>query len=496
MHTTPAPFFEARKLSFRFPGIEGRQGRSVLNDFSLSLARGSLSVLLGAADAGKTTFSRIAAGLIPRFTGGRLSGTMLLGGRDALTQRPYELMEQVGVVAQSSDEQIFLTRCDTEIAFALESLGMPRSRMHEKVHESLQIMGLGGFEARNPSTLSGGEKKRLLLACLYAIGPELWILDESLAELDLAWKRRTVALLSEIQATVLILDSRWQEGLIQSATSFALLSNGMVNASATSADDGTFSRALGAAGITPGEALDPPVIRARRHFLSVRDLRYTFPGTDGFSLRIDALDLFEGEMCCLLGRNGSGKSTLGRILFGLLRPDGGTLTFADLGVPAFGDALCAHVGYLFQNPDHQIYLPTVREELSLGLARQGSSRVEIAERVDAAAMLFGLPDLDEPPALMSYGARRRLQAATYYLLARRLLILDEVDSGLSYRELEGLIAALRKGGAGLVLITHDMRYARSIADRVLVMGGGRVIADVSRPSFSSLESLAPETFLP
>jgi energy-coupling factor transporter ATP-binding protein EcfA2 len=208
------------------------------------------------------------------------------------------------------------------------------------------------------------------------------------------------------------------------------------------------------------------------------------------------MDLFEGEMCCLLGRNGSGKSTLGRILCGLLRPDAGALTLARTGQTALGDALCAEVGYLFQNPDHQIYLPSVREELTVGLERPGESPRHREQRVADTAALFGLPALEEPPALMSYGARRRLQAATYYLLERRLLILDEVDSGLSYRELESLIEALRRSGAGIVLITHDMRYARSVADRVLVMDAGKMIADVDRDGFSELESLAPETFLP
>jgi energy-coupling factor transport system ATP-binding protein len=491
----PTPFFEAREISFRFPSIDEKLGRNALQGLSLALENGSLSLLLGAADAGKTTFSRIVAGLVPRFTGGRLAGSMSLDGRDILALPPYELMEKIGLVSQSSDEQIFLTRCDAEVAFALESLGVPAPLMREKVAESLRTMGLEGFEGRNPSTLSGGEKKRLLLACLHAIQPSLWILDESLAELDLAWKTRVISLLSGSDATVLIMDSRWQEGLARSATGFALLSNGRVSASAVAPDDAVFYGAMVEAGIVQSDAPRKTTSLQRKPFISARNLRFRFPGPDGFALIVDSLDLSEGEMCCLLGRNGSGKSTLGRILCGLQRPDEGTLTLASDG-QAQGDMLCSRVGYLFQNPDHQIYLPTVREELSLGLSRRGIGQPEIERRVRDAARQFVLPDLAEPPALMSFGARRRLQAATYYLLARRLLILDEVDSGLSYRELESLIEALRSGGAGIVLITHDVRFARSVADRILVMDKGAMIADVGHADFRSLDSLAPETFLP
>ena len=175
----------------------------------------------------------------------------------------------------------------------------------------------------------------------------------------------------------------------------------------------------------------------------------------------------------------------GKILCGLLLPQGGTIGLGgEWGFRAArAGELSAKVGYLFQNPDHQIYLPTVREELSLGLRRQRPDRREIETRVSEAACMFGLPDIDAPPALLSYGARRRLQAATYYLLPRDLLILDEIDSGLSYREVESLIDALASHVPGIILITHDLTLAQAACDRILVMEEGRITGDAPSAGF-------------
>ncbi len=139
------------------------------------------------------------------------------------------------------------------------------------------------------------------------------------------------------------------------------------------------------------------------------------------------------------------------------------------------------VGYLFQNPDHQIYLPTVRDELALGLRRQGMGRDEIERKIAEAVELFSLPDPASPPALMSYGGRRRLQAAISYLLPREILVLDEIDSGLSCREVERLLDALIPRAPGIILITHDMSLATSLSDRILVLEAGRLSRDF-RPS--------------
>jgi energy-coupling factor transport system ATP-binding protein len=478
MDDVDSPILSVRDLSFRFAGQERMPGIQVLDGLSLTVPCGRPSVVFGRADAGKSTLARIVSGLVPRFTGGALGGSVTLGGRDVHGAAPFDLMTSVGLVAQDSEEQLLTTRCDTEVAFALESLGMPRAEMRERVHQTLRKAGLAGFEDRNPATLSGGEKKRLLVACLDAIRPDLWILDEALGELDFEWKTRILDLIAEAGGTALLMESRWSSLAAARGTSFFLLEGGRIRASAEDSREPSFSAAIADSGIrqrAPRETRRA----AANGALRIDGLGFRFDGPGGFSLRVDSLDLRFGETCALVGRNGSGKSTLGRILCGLLKPQAGTIRIGgDAGWRALAaEDLHARVGYLFQNPDHQIYLPSVREELSLGLRRQRLDRGELESRVEEAAHVFGLPDLDAPPALLSYGARRRLQAATFFLLSRDLLILDELDSGLSYREVESLIDALASRGPGIVLITHDMALATAACDRILAMEEGRITGD-------------------
>jgi energy-coupling factor transporter ATP-binding protein EcfA2 len=478
MDVVDSPILELRELAFKFADQERSPGARVLDELSLAVPRGSPSVLFGRADAGKSTLGRIITGLIPRFTGGAMGGSVLLDSQEIRGAPPYDLMTSVGLVAQDSEEQILTTRCDSEVAFALESMGVPRAEMRQRVMESLEKVGLPGFAARNPATLSGGEKKRLLVACLHAIGPALWILDEALGELDFEWKTRILDLILEAGGTALIMESRWSRLAASRASTFFLLEGGRIRASGMDSQEKSFSGALADAGIRQG----PPRGTRRadaKSILRVEGLRFQFDAPAAFTLHIDSLDLKVGERCALVGRNGSGKSTLGRILCGLLRPQSGSLRIgSESGWKSLGlGDLNARVGYLFQNPDHQIYLPSVREELSLGLRRQRLDHREIEKRVEEAAQVFGLPDLGAPPALLSYGARRRLQAATFFLLSRDLLILDELDSGLSYREVESLIDALASHGPGIVLITHDMDLATASCDRILSMDDGRITAD-------------------
>jgi len=236
--------------------------------------------------------------------------------------------------------------------------------------------------------------------------------------------------------------------------------------------------ALVSAGIRHTERRTPAAVPADGR-LRASGLSFRFQGDAGFALSVERLELGFGEICALVGRNGSGKSTLARILCGLLKPQAGSVGFGGTAGdrPARAGELCARVGYLFQNPDHQIFLPTVREELGLGLRGLRLGHGEAERRVAGAAAVFELPDLDAPPALLSYGARRRLQAATYFLLSRDLLILDEIDSGLSYREVETLVVALASRVPGLVLITHDLALARSACHRILEMEKGRIVTD-------------------
>jgi energy-coupling factor transport system ATP-binding protein len=472
-------------LRFSYPPLGDEPPRQLFEGLTIRLEPGQTGVLLGTADVGKTTLSRMLVGLVPRFTGGVREGGIRCGAVDVCASKPWDLVETIGMVFQDSDGQVFTTRCDTEVAFALESLGLPRDDIAHRIEESLGLVGLAGFRKRNPSTLSGGERKRLLVACLAAIDPGVWVLDESLEELDAAWKVRIMDILRDRGRTTLVLDSRWSALLEERGDRFGILSAGTITCDSGRPVSGQLRSGLQEKGIAvPAGLAEAPGRRPTgTPFLKAEGIRFSFPDSGSFDLEVGSLVVEKGTVCGLVGPNGSGKSTLGKVLCGLLAPAAGGVALNDGGGfrLARTEELNRRIGYLFQNPDHQIYLPTVQEELGLGLAIRGVGRRQAEDLIREAARLFGLPDLLAQPALMSYGARRRLQAATYWLLDRDMLILDEVDSGLSFRELADLTRELCARIPCILLITHDAQYAAGVCDRVVSIDGGRLVGD-SRPS--------------
>jgi energy-coupling factor transporter ATP-binding protein EcfA2 len=184
---------------------------------------------------------------------------------------------------------------------------------------------------------------------------------------------------------------------------------------------------------------------------------------------VEELDLCPGETAALVGPNGCGKTTLAKCLCGLLTPQRGQIHGAEK------QPLETQVAYIFQNPDYQIFLPTVEEELAYGLKEQGLGREEIARRVREAAEIFRLPALNVPPTVMSYGARKRLQAAVYYLLDRKVYIIDEADSGITLTDFSEMIDALKREDRAILIITHNDRIGSYYADRTIAMEEGRIV---------------------
>jgi energy-coupling factor transporter ATP-binding protein EcfA2 len=490
------PDLSISNLSFSYPEYPGIAARRLFDSLDLQLPAGKIAVLLSRPDQGKTTLCRVLAGLVPRFTGGEIQGEVRLGAVRLLEKDPYELIEQVGLIFQHPGEQLLTSRCDSEIAFPLESLGLERSEIQQRVTVALQTMNLDRYRFQSPKVLSGGEKKKLLIACLVALDPRIWLLDETLEELDGGTKRQLLGLLKERRRTTLILSAKWHDIFREYADLVYLMEQGRARRVREKPGGGDFHRLLLKRGfVLPGELPDLeqslPLTRASVAktasihadiLLEARDLCFRYEegsreaGTP-FSLRIDRLRLLSGKIMAVVGDNGSGKSTLGRLLCGLLAPGGGEIHIRMGGVLQLASAqeLNRFTGYLFQDPDLQIFLPSVFEELALGLKDLHLSRGEIERRVQKTASLFGLPAGQAPPSLMSYGARKKLQAGVYYLLDRPLMIIDEGDSGLSVDDFARMIGIFGKDDGTVIFITHDFRLAGALADEIVELKAGRFV---------------------
>lgn len=215
--------------------------------------------------------------------------------------------------------------------------------------------------------------------------------------------------------------------------------------------------------------------------VAVEDVHFRYGGAL-LALRGVSLRLGRGELVALVGVNGSGKTTLAKQLNGLLRPDSGRVLVGGLDTreQTTGD-LARTVGYVFQNPDHQIFAHTVADEVAFGPSNLGVSGAELAARVDEALGRFGLSALRERhPMLLGRGTRRRVALAAVYAMRPTLLVLDEPTGGLDRRgtaELMATLTAVVAEGRTVVLITHDLRLVAAHAARTIVLRDGAILRD-------------------
>lgn len=459
-----APSIEITHLNFSYPPYGRSRQTQIFSDASLSVKSGDIHVMIGLPGSGKSTLARVLIRAVPRYSGGEFSGTIKIDGVDISMKMPYEIMDILGYTAQDPDEQIIMTTVEDEIAFPLESLGLEREEIGRRVAKVLEQFALQSMVQASPAELSGGEKKRLLLAVNEAISPDVIVLDEALEELDEQFRRQLIAEYKDQGRTVLVLASKVDDELIRQADSFSYLSSGKIR-------EGSAEDVLG--WYREYQQIEPVAFsKERKAYLELNDVSFTYG--QRFSLQIDRLSIDIGAVTALVGPNGSGKTTLCSMLCGLLPLNSGEIQISEDDVFFGGrsdtkstfytarksdaarkpdvkgtsaDMLRRSVGYLFQNPDYQIFSSTVDEELGYGLKRAGIRGQDYDDALALAKERFDLKDGTLPPTLLSYGERKRLQAASYYLLPRGLYIFDEIDSGLSFREICSMLQIFADTGA-------------------------------------------------
>jgi len=230
--------------------------------------------------------------------------------------------------------------------------------------------------------------------------------------------------------------------------------------------------------------------------ISVRDARYVYATGNVIALDSVNLTVHEGEIVGIIGQNGSGKTTLTKLLNGLLKPTSGHVVVngADTAKHTV-QQMASHIGYVFQNPNHQLFARTVTAELEFGPRNIGVPADEIAERVAKARDFFGLADyMDEHPYRVSFPIRKLVGIASIVTMAPRIIVLDEPSTGQDHRTtqvINDLIRRLRSEGTTVICVSHDMPLLADVVERVVVMKSATVIADASpREVFADAELMA------
>ncbi len=538
---SPGSLLSVRDLTFTYR----EAATPALRGLSLDLHPGDLLVVMGASGAGKSTFCRCLNGLIPHFLPGALGGKVLVAGRDTREISVSECARHVGLVFQDFESQLFATNVELEAAFGAESLGLPRAEIAQRVRRLLGLVGLSHLARRRPASLSGGEKQRLAIAAALAASPALLVLDEATSDLDPVGKQSVFQLARELAAdpagrAVVFAHHEAEEAV--HATRLLLLSAGEPIALGSPdhvlADADLLSRSgvaplaatalFGALGLDDrpldeAEAADQLLrrgLRLGREALSrwedrdssrasgygepvieARGLTYAY-GEGEPAVRDIDLSLRRGESIAILGQNGSGKTTLVKHFNGLLRPLRGEVRVAGESTrdqPL--RALAARVGYVFQNPDNQIFAPTVFDEVAFGPRNFGLAEDEARLRVSESLSAVGFTGREsEDPFSLTKGERQRVAVASVLAGRPEVLVFDEPTTGLDEREsraMMGLIEDLNRRGHTIVLVTHAMWLAAEYAHRVLVMHEGRILLDApTRAAFGQEHILRRASIIP
>ena len=508
--------------------------RPALNHITGQIEDGTFAVLMGHGGAGKSTLCYALNALVPRFFRGDYAGRVVVKNQVVSEARVAEMSRLVGLVLQDFEAQLFSTSVELEVAFGPENHRLPRDEIKRRIVRYLDFVGLLAMQQREPASLSGGQKQRLAIASVLALEPDLLVMDEPTTDLDPIGREEVLSvadMLRQENRTLLIVDHEPETA--ETADQVWLMKEGRLIVQGPPHQVMTDLAALEAAGVKPPPTMElfhqmgwpgSPLTLAEakaaieQHnlaqpqpldlaslssintdhpiILAAEGLRHVYPTRNIEALHDINVQIGEGEFVAILGQNGSGKTTLAKHFNGLLQPTSGEIRVA--GRPAqtlSRRELAQTVGYVFQNPDHQIFANTVREEVGFSLKVAGFDAPAIKQRVGEALAVVGLSGYEEEvPFVLTKGERQRVAVASVLATQPQVIILDEPTTGLDYgrqRSMMDMLRMLNQRGHTIIIITHSMWVAAEYAQRTIVLRDGRVTLDGStRAVFAQEDELA------
>jgi len=496
---------EVRQFSFTYDGASS----PTLSRLDLRLDEGELCVVVGQTGSGKSTLLKSFNGLVPHFTGGRMSGDVVVDGRSTRDHKPRELTDVVGMVAQNPAASFVTDTVEDELAYAMENLGVAPAAMRRRVEDTLDLLGLHDLRDRPLGSLSGGQQQRVAIGAVLTASPRILVLDEPTSALDPAAAEEVLAsltrLVHDLGLTVVVAEHRLERVLPFADRVVVIPGKGEPVRSGPPQEvmvDAPVAPPLVELGRFAGWHPLPLSVRAARRLagplreqlaragpppaaantsdgeavVSLRRLSVSFGAVQ--ALREVDLEFRRGSVVALMGRNGSGKSTLLAQVVGLRRPDRGraqVLGKDPAGLPP--RRLIASVGLVPQDAGLLLYSDSVAAECAsvdhdAGLAAGTTSTM--LDRV-----LPGVPR-DHHPRDLSEGQRLALALAVVLAPAPPVLLLDEPTRGLDYPAKERLVELVRQladAGHAVVIATHDVELVARAADRAIVLADGEVVAD-------------------
>lgn len=515
---------EVKDLKYRYPGTT----ELALDGVSFTVEKGEFIGIAGENGAGKSSLSQALLGLIPQFYKGAYGGSVTVCGMDARSTPVSELCRHVGLVFQNPFNQLSGAK-DTvydEVGYGLQNLGFPPKEIRTRVESVLRCFGIWEYRDRNPFDLSGGQLQRVAICSVLAMNPDVLILDEPTSQLDPEGSEEvfhTVDELTKMGITIIMIEQKIEK-LAGYCDRVLLMHQGHVvdydtprkifsredlydlgvnppaytrfaRANALAFEDGTLPvthaetlelvKASGAdratliaslRGMTAGVQMKSTGAAT----FQVQDLRFSYvKGREvlhGLNLALDH------RPTAIIGQNGAGKTTLVRVLKGLLKPDSGEIRYQGENLETKTVAeLASRVGYVFQNPDDQIFKYKVLEEVMFGPLNIGMSQQEAEACAHEALRMVGLDEkADENPYDLELSDRKMVAIASVLAMNTDVIILDEPTIAQSWNgreKIREIIQTQAAQGKLVIAILHDMDFVANSFARVIAMAHGEILAD-------------------
>lgn len=465
-------------ISIHINSLTFDSGPPALHHIDLSIGAGDFVAITGPVASGKSALLHCITGAIPKYYPAQLDGSVTVKGQD-IAQIPLPKMaDYLGYMTQDPQSQIVDITVYDDVAFGPGNMGLERDAMDQCVHHTLKDVGLVGFEDRSTHSLSGGQAQRVVLAGVLATGSSILVLDQPTAELDPQGRKAMYDHLGrlnrETKATIVVVMDR-SDDILAHATTVVVMEDGTISTQLT---PHAYQRHC-----SPPVPAFPTAVPSQETILSLAGAAYTYKGGQVGCQPID-LSVQRGECVAVVGLNGSGKTTLLKMMEGLLTPTAGTVSlFGETLTKKNLKAMRARMGFLFQNPDYQIFCDTVLSEVTFGLRLRKLPMADMDRLGHAALKKVGLDAYATlHPQRLSRGQRQLLALASVFITEPQLIIADEPTSGLDEGQSHTVMAALHTlsaEGRTVVLVTHDLVLAQAYTRRMVVMDRHAILSDFS-----------------
>ena len=517
-------------LTFTYPGAQ----QPTLRDVSLTIEKGDFVAIVGNNGCGKSTLCKTLNGLIPQFITGEYEGRVEVCGLDASAADVGALAQKVGYVYQDFENQIVRPTVLDDASYACLNYAMPDYL--DRGREALRQCGLQGREDDFIWQLSGGQTHLLALAGVLSLQPEVLILDEPIAQLDPGHADRIYAVLRRLNReygkTILVIEHH-TEYIADYCKHVLLLKDGRVQWMLPTDDALQRVEELQSCNIFPpqvtiaahrlrqagelqADRLPTTVEEGRAAFaarpgvrtctvlpqppagepvVQFRDVTVRYRSVKGAPRTVfSGLDLTvrRGDKIALIGSNGAGKSTLMKLMVGLLKPAGGDVLLNGKSLHDGGpEGLGRQVSMVYQNPEDMFIQDSIQADIAYAMEARGLP--DACSRTDALLERFRLTALrDRDGRLLSGGQMRRASLAIGIALDPGILLLDEPTANLDIatrKEIMRTLDDMKQITETVVIATHDMQLVCEWAERIVVLCGGRVVADGSRDRIFGSQAL-------